>query len=326
MSFKLRSSNPVSTPLTWTEMDNNLNHLLTNMSGSNVNITGSTGIKGNTSVSGTLVVNNTLSVSNTSSVNHIHPTLDIAYDLGKSNARWNNAYIKNAVLTTITASNISGSITNSVSSSYATTSSYIITAQTASYALSASSILGGAAGYIPFWSSSTQLSSSAIRYINVGVADEILIDSVIVNMNGCELKNGASNSTGTDSYAHAEGVSTTALGTGSHSEGFLTKAYGDYSHAQGWGTVASASYQHASGKFNIVDTSNQTLFLIGNGTGLGNESTAFKVRQSGSIVIQTGSAAPTWAGVEGELKPYKSGANYFIACYIGGTWRSSSLS
>ncbi len=124
---------------------------------------------------------------------------------------------------------------------------------------------------------------------------------------------------------HTEGYYTTASGDYCHAEGYQTYAKGNATHAEGLGTISSGNYQHVSGKYNIEDGSAQTLFIIGNGTGTGARSDAFKVRQSGSIVIQTGSAAPTWVGVEGELKPYKSGANYFIACYIGGAWRSSSL-
>ena len=46
---------------------------------------------------------------------------------------------------------------------------------------------------------------------------------------------------------------------------------------------------------------------------------------SGSIIVATGSAIPFWVGQEGEIKPCKSGSLYYMYCYIGGAWRSSSL-
>jgi hypothetical protein len=44
-----------------------------------------------------------------------------------------------------------------------------------------------------------------------------------------------------------------------------------------------------------------------------------------SYILATGSALPTYVGQEGEIKPVKIGANYFMATYIGGAWRSASL-
>ena len=48
-------------------------------------------------------------------------------------------------------------------------------------------------------------------------------------------------------YAHAEGVSTSAQGTGSYAEGNTSLAYGDYSHAEGYSTAANGNYSHAEG-------------------------------------------------------------------------------
>jgi hypothetical protein len=45
-----------------------------------------------------------------------------------------------------------------------------------------------------------------------------------------------------------------------------------------------------------------------------------------SVSITTQSSAPTWVGSEGEIVPGVSGGNYYIYVYMGGNWRSSSLS
>ena len=125
--------------------------------------------------------------------------------------------------------------------------------------------------------------------------------------------------------SHAEGLYTLSIGTSSHAEGAYTTSSGDYSHAEGFYTIASGSYQHVSGKFNTHgDTT--SLFIVGNGTSNSNRSDAFLVRQSGSIVIPSQSAAPTWTGREGEIVPAKVGSAYRLYMYMGGAWRSASFS
>lgn len=49
-------------------------------------------------------------------------------------------------------------------------------------------------------------------------------------------------------YAHAEGVSTTALGKGSHAEGVGTKADAEAAHAEGAGTFVTGASSHAEGR------------------------------------------------------------------------------
>ena len=94
-------------------------------------------------------------------------------------------------------------------------------------------------------------------------------------------------------YSHAEGKNTLAEGNFSHAEGFRSKAYGDRSHAEGhtthangtaahaegyysqadgWGAHAEGDHtiarngQHVFGKYNIENTSNNYLEIVGNGT------------------------------------------------------------
>jgi hypothetical protein len=52
-------------------------------------------------------------------------------------------------------------------------------------------------------------------------------------------------------YSHAEGDSTTAIGTGAHAEGASTTAQGDYSHAEGGGTTAEGIFTRRRRKYNF---------------------------------------------------------------------------
>ncbi len=81
-------------------------------------------------------------------------------------------------------------------------------------------------------------------------------------------------------YAHAEGDSTNATGTGSHAEGLMCTAQGSYSHAEGGFARAIASCSHAEGEdteirtsaghvqgmYNIIDNNGILLDIVGNGT------------------------------------------------------------
>ena len=168
MNFKLRSSNPINVPLTWQEMDDNLSYLLIKMSGSNVSISGSTGIKGNTAISGTLNLNNQLTVQHTSSLHNTSPELNNAYDLGSNLKKWRNIYTNNIVSTYMTASLISGSVTNAISASYASSSlsaSYASSSLSASYA--SSSLSASYALTASYWSGSLGVSAKPIITIDV---------------------------------------------------------------------------------------------------------------------------------------------------------------
>jgi hypothetical protein len=87
-------------------------------------------------------------------------------------------------------------------------------------------------------------------------------------------------------YSHAEGEGTLAKGYASHAEGGFTYTGGDYSHAAGIYTSASADYQSVIGNSN-KPSPNPSAFIIGNGTGPGNESNLLYA--SGSNVQITGS-------------------------------------
>ena len=95
--------------------------------------------------------------------------------------------------------------------------------------------------------------------------------------------------------AHAEGNSTTASGNYSHTEGGGTTASGIQSHAEGDHTTANNLAEHASGRYNVSNKANttfgdsgNTLFSVGNGTGLNARHNAFEIRQNGDIYLSSG--------------------------------------
>jgi len=128
-------------------------------------------------------------------------------------------------------------------------------------------------------------------------------------------------------HSHAEGQYTQAKGTASHSEGVGTVALGNFSHAEGFETVASGSFQHVQGRYNTHGDIS-SLFIIGNGN-IDTEvrSDAFKVKESGSIVLPTTqSAAPSWTGTDGEMVFATVTGNHRFYVWMAGAWRSGSLS
>jgi len=115
-------------------------------------------------------------------------------------------------------------------------------------------------------------------------------------------------------YAHTEGSRTIAYGTASHAEGNGAIAYGDYSHAQGDGTIASGSHSFSSGigtiagaagsatfgHYNVKDTSEGSLLIIGNGTSGGsrNDLAAFN---TASILLDPAALPTSDPSVNGQL-------------------------
>lgn len=73
-----------------------------------------------------------------------------------------------------------------------------------------------------------------------------------------------------------------ADGVYSHAEGHETTASGDYSHAEGYNTTASGECSHVEGKYNLIDTNNQYVHIIGNGTSLNARSNAYTVDWHGN--------------------------------------------
>lgn len=120
--------------------------------------------------------------------------------------------------------------------------------------------------------------------------------------------------------SHVEGQATTSSGNYSHAEGSGSITIGESSHAEGINTIASGSGQHVSGRYNTHGDST-SLFIVGNGITNSSRADAFKVTRSGSIIIPTQSAAPTWVGVEGELIPTAISGNNYLSVWTSGSWQ-----
>ena len=70
--------------------------------------------------------------------------------------------------------------------------------------------------------------------------------------------------------SHAEGngsiagdVNDETKGTNAHAEGYYTLAYGPNAHAEGYKTVAYGSCQHVQGKYNVHDTEEKYVHIVG---------------------------------------------------------------
>ena len=93
----------------------------------------------------------------------------------------------------------------------------------------------------------------------------------------------------------------------------------------GQGLSSSMDYGTITGTYNSPSTS--SLLIVGNGNQY-IRSNAFEVTNIGSIIIPTtSSTAPSYSGSQGEMFFGDDGAgNYVIWAYLGGAWRSGSLS
>lgn len=104
------------------------------------------------------------------------------------------------------------------------------------------------------------------------------------------------NTTASGLDSHAEGAGTTASGDSSHAEGYHTIASGYVSHAGGYYTKASSNYQTVVGEFNIEDTSNKYLFIVGNGISDTDRSNALAVGDDGDLEINSKSVNNVYSG------------------------------
>lgn len=105
----------------------------------------------------------------------------------------------------------------------------------------------------------------------------------------CEARGNLSHAEGNSTTAigessHAEGGETQAVGESSHAEGLETYANGDYSHAQNIRTIADSAGQTAMGKYNVADSNNTYVLIIGNGSSEYLRSDALRVDWNGNIL------------------------------------------
>ena len=197
-----------------------------------------------------------------------------------------------------TASYFSGSITNTISASYALTASYalnggggnldtsslITTAQTASMTVLSASYAANAIATFPYTGSAGISGSllvngqAAFGFGSVAPGTGSFANGFRVGATGSysHAEGGQTQAIGNFSHAegqfnqasgigsHAEGAFSVAYGNYSHTEGYYSQTYGQYGHAEGKGTVALDEYQHVSGKYNLP-MSGSGATIIGNG-------------------------------------------------------------
>ena len=126
-------------------------------------------------------------------------------------------------------------------------------------------------------------------------------------------------------------VSDVAAGQASHAEGGGTTAAGLYSHAAGLETHALGWYQSTVGQYN-QPISDIGAFIVGDGVDGSNRhnllvAASGSVTISGSLIVSpTSSGTPAYTGKDGEIVFGQTGANYKIYVWLGGAWRSGSLS
>jgi hypothetical protein len=122
-----------------------------------------------------------------------------------------------------------------------------------------------------------------------------------------------------------------SIGGYSHAEGLETQALGEFSHAAGNNNRALGYYQSVVGQWN-QPISQPSAFIVGDGV---DDSTRHNllVAASGSVTISgsliltpTASGAPTSPGTDGQIIFGQAGGNYKIYVWLGGAWRSGSLS
>ena len=125
-------------------------------------------------------------------------------------------------------------------------------------------------------------------------------------------------------------ISDVGAGQASHAEGSST-SYGVYSHAAGAETHALGWYQSTVGQYN-KPVSDIGAFIVGDGVDGSNRhnllvAASGSVTISGSLIVSpTSSGTPAYTGKDGEIVFGQTGANYKIYVWLGGAWRSGSLS
>ena len=131
-------------------------------------------------------------------------------------------------------------------------------------------------------------------------------------------------------YSHAEGQGSIARGEESHAEGCYTEAYGKFSHAEGNSTYAGKSFshaegnntradsncQHVEGEYNVVDTSDTYVHIVGNGNSSA-RSNAHTLDWSGNAWYQGDVYVGSTSGVNRDEDSKKLATEDFVNEQIG---------
>lgn len=110
------------------------------------------------------------------------------------------------------------------------------------------------------------------------------------------------NTISSNQASHAEGAGTISSGLASHAEGSTCEAKHTGAHAQNVGTLASSYAQTALGSFNVEDTSQAYLVIVGKGASSNNRSNAMTLDWNGNTTI----AGTLTQSSDKRLKEHKS--------------------
>lgn len=119
--------------------------------------------------------------------------------------------------------------------------------------------------------------------IRKGTGDNALVLNYIDSTNASGKYSVAANTgVATGSSAFAINSYSSANGSGSFASGVYSTANGTGSHVEGFRTIASGQYQHVEGKYNIEDTENKYVHIVGKGTNMVQRSNAYTLDWSGN--------------------------------------------
>jgi len=229
--------------LSFTEMDDNLRWLSTNMSGSAVAITGSViGMSGSVNIVGNV------QIAGTASIGFIKSE---GYSTG-SNQLGDDTLDTQTLIGIVSVSgsmSVSGStVINNLTGSLFGTSSWAVSASWApSQSIDASKITtGSVTASVDVTDTAFSIVSASINLLRISSSGGVSIGSD-TQATGISSHAEGYQTLAAESYSHAEGYSTHGYGEASHAEGVFTDALGTGSHAEGNSTSAIGNYSHAEG-------------------------------------------------------------------------------
>ncbi|MEL7248079.1 MAG: tail fiber domain-containing protein [Bacteroidota bacterium] len=164
-------------------------------------------------------------------------------------------------------------------------------------------------------STASGLNSTALGFETVASGENATAFGAITSAEGLAATAFGSETTASGTYATAFGSSNEASGTLSTAFGYLSIASGGGATSLGLGTKAPSYAETAIGAYNTNYTPNATttfdsndrLFVVGNGTGFGNQSDALSVYKNGNmelngaLTINDNYTFPTVDGTAGQV-------------------------
>jgi hypothetical protein len=288
------SGNTVSikgSALSYAEGDGNFAYLLTNMSGSNISITGSTGILGNTTLRGNVYFPNITNTTNNSILTFNSASGQIFYASTGSIAVGSASYAATASIATSASYAATASyVLNAVSASYVATASYVLNAISASYAATASYVRNAVSSSYAATASYAQNAQTASYVLNAVSSSYAATASIATSASYAATASTATSASyaatastatsaswapmrpaGSDTQIQYNSGSTLAANSSfafvytsqSLQQGANVVANGQCSHAEGFNTVAFGDTSHAEGNNTLSGRLSYLTFDVG---------------------------------------------------------------